>query len=135
MDERRVSLAKYRLDKAKENLESAKVSLNENLFRSSISNSYYSIFHAIRVLFALEGFDSKTHKGAIHLLIKHFIKSGLLPITISEILTESFEMRIDSDYEDFFVVSKDEAIGQIENAEILMSQIIHFIKHHYGIEL
>lgn len=83
----------------------------------------------------MESFDSKTHKGAIHLLNKHFIKSGLLPITISEILTESFEMRIDSDYEDFFVVSKDEAIGQIENAEILMSQIIHFIKYHYGIEL
>lgn len=58
-----------------------------------------------------------------------------MPITVNEILTESFEMRIDSDYEDFIVVSKDEAIGQIENEEILINQITHFIKNHYGIEL
>jgi uncharacterized protein (UPF0332 family) len=135
MDERRVSLAKYRLDKANENLESAKISFNENLFRSAISNSYYSIFHTIRVLFALEGFDSKTHKGAIHLLNNHFIKSGLLPISISEILTDSFEMRIDSDYEDFFIVSKDDALRQIENAKFLINEIIQFVKKYYGIEL
>lgn len=135
MDERKITLARYRFEKALENLKSAKISFEQNLFRSSISNSYYSIFHMIRTLFAFEGIDSKTHKGAIHLLNNHFIKSGRLPIKVSEILTDAFEMRIDSDYEDFFVVSKDEALRQLQNAEYLVSEVKNFVEKSYGIEL
>lgn len=135
MDEKRISLAKYRFEKALENHKIAKLSFEQKLFRSSISSSYYAIFHMIRVLFAFEGFDSKTHKGAIHLLNNHFIKPGLLPVKISEILTDAFEMRIDSDYEDFFIVSKEDALRLLDNSHQLIKEIKNFVNKNYGIEL
>lgn len=135
MDEKRINLAKYRLEKAKEELESAKQSFMCGLFRTALSNSYYSIFHSIRVLFAIEGIDSKSHKGLSHLFNIHFIKTKLLNEKMYEILTEAFEMRLDSDYEDFYIASKEEAKEQIDNAEFFLNEILIFIKKHYNIAL
>lgn len=135
MDEKKINLAKYRFEKAKEELESAKQSFENNFLKSSLSRSYYVIFHSTRIIFALEGIDSKTHKGVSHLFNLHFVKSGLLPDKLNEILTEAFEMRLDSDYEDFYFVSKEETKEQIENAEYFLNEIINLVKKHYNVEL
>ena len=34
-------------------------------YRSANNRAYYSIFHAIRSVLALDGFDSKKHSGVI----------------------------------------------------------------------
>lgn len=135
MDEHKIDLAKYRIEKAKEELECAKQSYKNNLLSSSLGNSYYSIFHSVRILFALEGIDSKTHKGAAHLFNFHFVKSGLFPGNMNEILTDAFEMRLDSDYEDFYFASKEEAKEQIDNAEFFLNEILSFIRKQYNVEL
>lgn len=44
-------------------------------------------------------------------------------------------MRLDSDYEDFYVASKEEAKEQIDNAEFFLNEVLRFIKQHYNIEL
>jgi len=135
MDEQKIILARYRLDKAREELESAKQSFDKNLLRVSLSNSYYSVFHSVRILLALEGIDSKTHKGVAHLFNVHFIKNNLLPLRMNEILSDSFEMRLDSDYEDFYIASREEAKEQIDNAEFFLNEIVSFVSKHYNIEL
>lgn len=40
MDEKKINLAKYRFEKAKEELESAKQSFENNFLKSSLSRSY-----------------------------------------------------------------------------------------------
>ncbi len=135
MDEQKISLAKYRLEKAREELKSARQSYDNKLLSVSLGSSYYSIFHSVRMLFALEGIDSKTHKGVSHLFNLHFIKTKLLPETMNEILSGAFEMRLDSDYEDFYVAGKEEAKEQIDNAEFFQTEILKFIMQHYNVEL
>lgn len=135
MDEQKINLAKYRLEKAMEEFKSAEQSYNGKLFRVSLGSSYYSIFHGVRMLFAFEGIDSKSHKGVSHLFNFHFVKTGLLPRKMNEILSSAFEMRLDSDYEDFFVASKEEAKEQIENADFFITEILKFIKQNYNVEL
>lgn len=44
-------------------------------------------------------------------------------------------MRLDSDYEDFYFVSKEETKEQIENAEYFLNEIINLVKKHYNVEL
>jgi uncharacterized protein (UPF0332 family) len=58
-------LAKYRLSKSKNDLESAHLNFLNNLFSQSINRSYYAIFHSVRVLLAFDKFDSKKHSGII----------------------------------------------------------------------
>ena len=105
------------------------------MYISSLSNSYYSIFHSTRALFAFEGINSKTHKGVVHLFNLHFIKAGLLPAKMNAILSGALEMRLDSDYEDFYLVSKEEAEEQYDNAIYFKNEIVNFIKHHYKVEV
>ena len=58
-------LSKYRLVKAKEDLQTAKNNLTERSYRASVNRSYYAIFHALRAITALDTFDSKKHSGII----------------------------------------------------------------------
>jgi len=135
MDERRIKLSKYRFDKAKESLNSASYLYEKKLFNSAMSDAYYAIFHSVRILFAFEGIDSKTHKGVVHLFNSRFIKTDLLPRELNAFLSSAFEMRLDSDYEDFYLLNKEEVKEQIENAEFFLNKILEFVKKQYNVEL
>jgi len=78
---------------------------------------------------------SKKHSGVIALFNKEFVKTGLFDEKSKDILTKAFHIRIESDYEDFYVASKEETLEQIDNAEYFLNEIIKFIKQHYNIEL
>lgn len=59
------ALSAHRFKRAKEELSTAELLLRSTNFRSSINRSYYAIFHAIRAINALDGFDSSKHSGVI----------------------------------------------------------------------
>lgn len=58
-------LARYRMERAKEMLEAAEGNLNIRQYKTSINCSYYAVFHAMRALNILKGFDSSKHSGVI----------------------------------------------------------------------
>jgi len=116
LDDNRINLAKYRLERALQCLESADALLSIEDFKGAANRSYYAIFHAMRTIFALDGLDFKKHSGLISEFRKRYIKSGLLSEKLSDIINELFQVRIDSDYDDFYLISHDEVKEQIQNA-------------------
>jgi len=135
MDEQTIELAKYRIEKAREELQAAKYLLEKSIFKSSLSSSYYSIFHSARALLVFEKLDSKKHSGIITLFNEKYIKPGLLEDKTKDILTKAFYIRIDSDYKDFYLASQNDAEEQITHAEYFLKQIINFISQHYKINV
>lgn len=123
-------LSKYRINKAEENLEAAKILLQSKYYSESLNRSYYSIFHSLRGLLAYNEFDSKKHSGIISYFNQYYIKTGKLEKEYSMILNEAFMIRNKSDYDDFYIASKEEAEDQIEKAE----KFIEGIKVFIGIE-
>ena len=59
------NLVKYRLDAAREKLESSEILLQAGKYKDSISRSYYAIFSAVRAVLALEHVDYKKHGNVI----------------------------------------------------------------------
>ena len=51
-------MCRYRLERAKEDLQAARVNHSSGLFKASINRSYYAIFHSIRAVNILDGFDA-----------------------------------------------------------------------------
>ncbi len=135
MDEKRILLAKYRFSKAIEELTVAELAFSSQKYSGSLSSSYYAIFHSVRALLALEGVDSKKHSGVIHLFSQKFIGTKLIGISLSKILVEAFEMRIDSDYKDFYLASKEDAQQQLNNAKHFLKEIQSFITANYNVSL
>ena len=58
-------LAKYRMERAKEMLVASEENLKIEQYRTSLNRSYYAIFHAMRAVNILEGYDSSKHSGVI----------------------------------------------------------------------
>ncbi|MHB1686799.1 MAG: HEPN domain-containing protein [Ignavibacteriaceae bacterium] len=135
MDDQTIELAKYRIEKAGEELKAAKYLYEKDIIKSSLSSSYYSIFHSARALLVFKKLDSKKHSGVIALFNKEYIKTGLIKEKAKDILSKAFYIRIESDYKDFYVASKEEAKEQIDNAEFFLNEILEFIKRQYNVEL
>ena len=62
-------LARYRLEVAKEDLTAAERNLEDGLYRASNNRAYYSIYHTITALLALEKIAFKKHKDTIYISI------------------------------------------------------------------
>jgi len=128
MEERLLNLSKYRLEKAKGDLETAELNLKGNKFSQSINRSYYSMFHAARALLALNKLDSKKHTGVISLFNLHHIKTGKIEPEFSRMLADAFEIRNESDYDDFYIAVREDAKNQLENAKKFLQRIEEYIE-------
>ena len=64
-----VDLSKYRLAKAKDVLKDAELLYNGGSYASSANRSYYALFHGLRSVIILDGYDSEKHSGIISFFI------------------------------------------------------------------
>lgn len=60
-----------------------------------------------------------------------YVKTGIFDVELSEVLTSASEVRNSSDYDDFYVISKEEVDNQIENAEVFSRDIKEYLKKRY----
>lgn len=128
LDENRISLCKYRIEKANECLKSAVILKNVGDYTSSANRSYYSIFHAMRAVMALDGEDRKKHSGVVAYFQENYIKNEIFDKEFSYIIKNAFQIRQESDYEDFCIISKEEVEEQLKNAKKLITSIERYVK-------
>lgn len=121
------ALSDARFDHAKECLDAAKSLLASSNYKSAANRSYYAIFHAMRAVLAFDGIDMKHHSGIISEFRKLYIKTNIFDIKLSQIISVLFDIRTESDYDDFFIISKSEVQEQIENAEYFLTEIEKFL--------
>ena len=122
-------LAKYRIEKAKECLQTAKFVYGANDYLTVLNRSYYAIFHAIRAILAVDGVDRRKHSGVIAYFQQHYVKSGIFSKEYSTIVQDAFEVRQESDYEDFYVISKEEAEIQLANAGKFVETVDRYLQN------
>lgn len=123
----KIDLALARLNKAKETLTSAQKNLENEDYFTANNRAYYSMFYAMKSALATTGFDAKSHKAITNEFRKSFIKTEILPLSISKMISDSFEIRQLSDYEDFYIVDKEKTREQVKNAETVVSFIKNYI--------
>ena len=71
------ALSQYRFETAVSDLKAAKLLYSSKEYRASVNRSYYAIFHALRAVLALDGFDSKKHSGIIAFFNANYVKNGI----------------------------------------------------------
>jgi uncharacterized protein (UPF0332 family) len=107
-------LSDYRLNKAKELTEEAKLLFANRRYDGCVNRSYYAVFSTVRSLLALLGLDSRKHSGIITYFDKCFVKNGIFSREFSRIVHTSFDVRQASDYQDFYVISREQAEAQLD---------------------
>lgn len=123
------ALSIHRMEQAEQCLESAKLLLEADDIKGAANRSYYGIFHAIRAVLALEGKDFAKHSGVISFFRQNYIKTGILDVSLSDIITDAFQVRTECDYNDYYIISKAEVEEQVQNAERFIKTISDYLAH------
>lgn len=128
MEDSMRELSRYRYENAKEDLYDAKLMFENGRYKNALNRGYYAIFHAIRAVNALGGFDSSKHSGVIAYFNQNYVKTEVFQKSVSRMIKEASENREKADYLDFFIASKEEAEKQIKRAEEFVAVIGVFLK-------
>jgi uncharacterized protein (UPF0332 family) len=81
----------------------------------------------MRAVLAIDTFDSKKHSGIISMFRQKYIKTGIFAAEFSDVIENAFSIRNKSDYDDFFVISKEEVTQQIANARVFLEAVENYI--------
>ena len=110
MDNKAIEFSKYRLERAKETLKTAKVIFEIKDYKSANNRAYYAIFYAIRAILALERKDFKRHKDVIAYFNQYYISTEIFPKKLGH------------------KISLAQSIREIETAEELINQVERYIE-------
>lgn len=91
-------LVSHRISRAEEDLATSKLLLDDGSYRISLNRSYYAIFHAIRAVNTLDGFDSSKHSGVIANFNHNYIKNGTFDKSLSQTIKKASKYREQADY-------------------------------------
>jgi len=116
-------LVRYRMETAQSDLQSAEILLKEKEYRGANNRAYYAIYHAISAVNALDGRSYKRHKDTLANFNKDYVKTEIIPKTFGRRIARAEEIRHASDYDDFYIATKEKAEEQIITARELIEQI------------
>lgn len=124
-------LATYRINTAIEDLHTARSMFEKGHLRFANNRAYYAIFHAITAVFALDGHSYKRHKDAIGNFNRFYIHTEKFPKGFASRISEAEIVRQRSDYDDFYIASKEKTQSQIDTA----TELIELIKEYVNAKL
>lgn len=120
-------LARYKLDRAREELETAELLFVNEKLKAANNRAYYSIYYALTAVLCLEPIAFKRHKDTIGYFNKNYVHTGIFPGEIGRGIAKAAKVRHASDYDEFYIASKDEAEGQIKTAKSVINLVDKYI--------
>lgn len=127
-EQSRWSLVRYRIERADETIEEAKLLAGDGHFNAAMSRLYYSCFYAASALLVAHGISTSSHAGVKTMLSLHFVSKDLLAKEHGKTFSRLFEIRHSGDYDDFVYCDKEMTDEYTPKAEAFISQIKELLK-------
>lgn len=121
-------LSLYRMERAQEDLKTARINLDNGMYKAAINRSYYAIFHSIRAVNVLDEFDASKHSSVIAHFNQYHVHTGDFKRDTYKIIDSAYRIREKCDYSDFFIVSRNEAEEQLKKAEQFIREVIEYLQ-------
>jgi len=119
----------YRLDRAHETLDEARLLADAGRWNACVNRLYYACFYAISALLAKNGLASSKHAGVRSLFNRHYVKTGKVPMELARIYNRLFERRQEGDYIDFVYFKEADVIPWISNAKLFVEHVSDLARH------
>lgn len=126
-----IDLSRYRRARAAEMLATAKRDCSAGDYASANNRAYYCLFHGIRAVLALDGEDYKKHSAVISVFSRRYLKDDIIPRQFSKLISNAFQIRTRSDYEDFYICSIEDTKKLIQGAEEFPETITAYLEQRY----
>ena len=120
-------LARYKLERAREELDTAELLFENERLKAANNRAYYSIYYSLTAVLCLEPIAFKKHKDTIGYFNKNYVHTDRFPREIGRNISKAAKIRHASDYDEFYIASKEEAERQIQTAKELADLVDKFI--------
>ena len=120
-------LARYKLERAREELDTAELLFDNERLKAANNRAYYSIYYSLTAVLCLEPIAFKKHKDMIGYFNKNYVHTDRFPREIGRNISKAAKIRHASDYDEFYIASKEEAERQIQTAKELVDLVDKFI--------
>ena len=121
-------LIMYRIVRANETLEDARILANNERWNACVSRLYYACFYAVSALLMCDGLSSSKHTGIRSLFNKQYVKTGKVPKDLAGIYNDLFERRQEGDYIDFIDFKKSQVLPWISNTEKFIESLSSLVE-------
>ena len=95
-------LIRYRIDRAKETLDDARILSENEKWNSSINRLYYATYYAVTALLLNSNLKPTTHNDSKSNFSEYFIKTEKIDAKYGKMYSRLFTWRQKGDYDDFF---------------------------------
>lgn len=129
MDKKKKDLSNYQYQSALETLEAAKLCFNNRHYKDAINRSYYAAFYAVKAVLALDEIDFKRHKDAVGYFNQNYVATEIFVKETGKKLGRLQKKREASDYDDFYLASKEEAEEQLLAAEYIIKNVSTYLQN------
>ena len=113
----------YRMRRASETLEEARLMFESGHLHGAANRIYYSCFYATVALLLTKNLSSPKHSGAVALLNRYFVKEGIVPVDMGKFYSRMFDNRLESDYDHLVNIEKDDIEADLEKAKEFITKI------------
>ena len=117
MNDKTEALIKYRMEKAVETLEAARILCREGKNFSAVNRIYYATFYAVSALLITKGLSSSKHAGVLSLFNQEFVNKGLVDKDSGRFFNRMYHYRQKGDYQDFMEFDKADVRNWLKRAE------------------
>ena len=121
-------LVSYRLQKARETLEDARILADAGRWNPCVNRLYYACFYAVSALLVQEELSSTKHTGLRSLFNRHFVKTNKVPKEKARIFNDLFERRHEGDYVDFVSFEESQVLSWLPEAEAFVQYLAALIE-------
>ncbi|MFQ6070956.1 MAG: HEPN domain-containing protein [Candidatus Aminicenantales bacterium] len=106
----------------------ANLLFNNGFLNDALSRLYYFLLYNIRALLLTEGFEPKSHEGALRLFALHFVKEGIFDSKDSHIFSKLMKYREEADYNPSYIFTRDDFVEFKKEAAALADKIKNYLK-------
>lgn len=121
--EEREIMVSHELRKAKLNIEQADANAKFGYWDLVANRLYYASFHAVSALLIKDGHAISSHKGAVLMFGKHYVKTGKVNVVYGRLYSQLQTMREKSDYNCSYDASEGEVSPMLSPAKELIEKI------------
>ena len=120
-------LAKYRIERALQTLDEAKLLFDSGYINTYINRLYYACFYAVSALLIAQEKSTSKHGQLRAMLHKDYIKTGLLSKDSGKHFDLLFQSRQTGDYVDNIVFDPEEVKDWLEKTRRFVEEVQKFL--------
>jgi uncharacterized protein (UPF0332 family) len=117
-------LVKYRIERARESIDEAKIAIDSNKLFNAENRIYYSIYYIVSALSIKNNFTTSKHSQLLGWFNKNFIKTKVINPELGKTYYTAFEKRQKGDYEDL----KYFTVEEVNNDFLKMLEFVDIIE-------